>query len=273
MNDPKAEAQRISVTTIGNARELGGYAAADGRHIKRGRLLRTCHLAGASEDDLRRLADEYRVKLIVDFRSDAEVARLPDPEVEGARYVHIPVIDERLFGSGGADAVAHNDDPRDQIGGMLRIAETQNLSGLYSMIVQSEYGQRGFERFFREVLDTPDGAVLWHCTTGKDRTGLAAAFLLSALDVDWDTILFDFELTNVFTADKLDAMRRELERRGCAEELVETVVTTFVGVNGKYLKNAWTSMKASDGSIMGYLQNKLHLSDGDIATLRDRYLE
>ena len=273
MNDPKAEAQRIAVTSIGNARELGGYPTANGGRVKHGLLLRTCHLAGASEEDLRRLADDYRVRLIVDFRSDAETARLPDPELAGARYVHIPVIDKRLFGSAGADAVAHNNDPRDQIGGMLRIAETQDLSGLYTMIVQSEYGRRGFERFFREVLDTPDGAVLWHCTTGKDRTGLAAAFLLSALGADRDTIFFDFELTNVFTADKLDAMRRELRRRGCAEELIETVVTTFVGVNGRYLKNAWASIAASDGSIMGYLQNKLHLTDGDIAALRDRYLE
>ena len=267
------ETQRLPVTAIGNARELGGYAAADGRRVKRGRLLRACHLAGAPEDDLRRLADEYRVRLVVDFRSDAETARLPDTEIAGARYVHIPVIDEKLFGSGGADAVAHRDNPQDQIGGMLRIAETQELSGLYAMIVRSGYWQQGFGRFFREVLDTPDGAVLWHCTTGKDRTGLAAAFLLSALGADWETILFDFELTNAFFSDKLGALRRELERRGCAEELIETVATTFVGVNGGYLKNAWASMEASDGSVMGYLHNKLRLTDDDIALLRERYLE
>ena len=222
------------------------------------------------------MTDEYRVKLIVDFRSDAETARLPDPQIGDARNVHIPVIDEKLFqNASGADAVAHKeqDDPRDPLRGMLHIAKTQDLSGMYSMIVQSGHGQRSFERFFREVLDTPDGSVLWHCTTGKDRTGLAAAFLLAALGVDWDTILSDFVLTNVFFADQIRATQRELERRGVAVPLIQTVVSTFIGVNGRYLKNAWESMEASDGSIMGYLQNKLLLTDDDIAVLRDRYLE
>lgn len=266
------ETQKIKTTTVGNSRELGGYPIANGKHVKRGCLLRSGRLADASAEDLRLLSEGYRVKLVVDFRADAEAAAMPDPVVTGAQYIRIPVIDEEIFGDTASEALVHDDTLKDPIQEMIRIAETRNLDDMYVLVVQSEYGQRGYERFFRELINVEDGAVLWHCTAGKDRTGLAAALLLAALGADWQTILFDFKLTNRFTAGEIDTVRQELLARGCSDRLIKAVLS-FVGVDGRYLKNAWDSMQRSDGSVIGYLKNKLHLCDADFGMLRERYLE
>ena len=60
--DASSLPQSIGLTGVRNARELGGYAAADGRRVRRGTLLRTAHLAAATEEDIRRLAEEFRLE-------------------------------------------------------------------------------------------------------------------------------------------------------------------------------------------------------------------
>ena len=86
--------QSLSLTGVGNARELGGYAAEDGKTVKRGVLLRTAKLVDAAEEDIERLLSVYHLAVDVDFRGDFEVEKAPDPEIEGVEYLNIHIIDE-----------------------------------------------------------------------------------------------------------------------------------------------------------------------------------
>lgn len=72
-----ANSQSLSLSGVGNARELGGYATEDGRTVKRGVLLRTAKLSNATEEDLQKLTEAYHLSVVIDFRGDMEIESSP----------------------------------------------------------------------------------------------------------------------------------------------------------------------------------------------------
>ena len=176
--------QSIRLAGVSNARELGGYAAPDNQHVRRGVLLRTAHLAAATEEDLRRLTEEFSLGCIVDFRTTAEWSNQPDRSVPGAAYYHLLVVDES--DPGGSIA---RDTAQFQRGDYHQVLLDLVASGRYNIniyvdMLLSPWGLEAYRAFFRLLLRNDGGrALLFHCTAGKDRTGIAAALLLSALGV------------------------------------------------------------------------------------------
>ena len=169
----------IELEGLPNTRDIGGIPAADGRYVKHARLLRSGALTGATERDLEVLLDDFGVRTVIDLRTEEERREKPDPEdgMEGVRFEDAPVLNTATLGvtrEGGIKGAlkmlrAVQDDP------------AQIMRDIYERMVLDEASQRGFASFFDDVLDTQEGAVLWHCTIGKDRAGLAAMLLLHVL--------------------------------------------------------------------------------------------
>ena len=166
--DRKTEMEAVSLglTGVANARRVAGYPAAGGRKVRGERLLRTGALGGASAEDLQRLI-RYQVKYVVDFRTSFEKAGAPDPEIPGAVHLDIPILEESGDSAAGAAAAGGMADPAKAI---LQYALSGKLENLYLDMAMSAFSQQGFKRFFDLLLDCREGAVLWHCTGGKDRT-------------------------------------------------------------------------------------------------------
>ncbi len=143
---------------ISNARDLGGLPAADGRRVKPGLLLRTSKLGGASEPDLARLSF---VRHVVDFRDEYERAAHPDKPIPGAEYHALSA----LPGLPPEERPDPARDPDPDFRSMFR--------EIYRLLAEGEDAERAYRAFF-EVLLRRDGAVLFHCTQGKDRTDIAA---------------------------------------------------------------------------------------------------
>ena len=258
------QAQAIEMESLNNARQLGGYVGSDGRKVKANVLIRCGQLSDASDEDIRKLQEEYHVTNVVDFRSDPEREAAPDKEIEGAVNTWVSV---KKYSQAAKNLPQ---DPLDQI---ILYAQSGGAQKSYSDIVTSEIGQKGYHDFFRILLENDeDGAVLWHCTQGKDRAGLAAVFILYALGVDEETILDDFELSNVFYADRIAYMKKEAKDRGCEEELLNEI-GALVGVSREYMKDTIDLIETEYGSMDDYLHNQLGLTDDDITALRDKYLE
>lgn len=305
------EAQFIGLEGVSNARQLGGYATEDGLRVKDGVLLRTGALSGATEGDIEKLVDEYDLGYIVDFRTSAEIAAAPDPEIDGVENVWCSVMeeipapegdeatDDGSKGDEGAENAAGSDgeagqsdepaegddsaaalagavassDGTDAIAMLVAYADAADLEDMYVDMVQSEHAQQGYRAFFDVLLGNEDGkAVLWHCTGGKDRAGLAAVLLLSALGVDRETALNDFALTNEFVADQIDQMTAAAEAAGYDEEQVEAVAT-LTGVNRDYMAKALDLIDDEFGGMDAYLRNQIGLTDDEIAQLQEMYLE
>ena len=292
------ETQTIGLGGVSNARQLGGYITEDGRTVKDGVLLRTGALSGATEADIDRLVNEYNLGYVVDFRTSSEIASAPDPEIDGVENIWCSVMEEAAAEDAEGEAAEEDGTTEegdaaeegdasvaalagaaasaggsDMIAMLVAYADSANLEDMYVDMVQSEYSQQGYRRFFDVLLGNEDGkAVLWHCTGGKDRAGLAGVLLMSALGVDRETALDDFALTNEFVADQIDQMTAAAEEAGYDEDQVEAVAT-LTGVDRDYMAKALDLIDEEYDGMDEYLRNQIGLTDEEIAQLQEMYLE
>jgi len=256
-----------------NARQLGGYKTADGRSIRRNVLLRSAKLADASEGDIARLRDIYKLRRIIDFRTSGEMALGPDPEIEGVEYIRIKVIDEDAgMGEVAKSIPGATLDIGATIRGMLELIRGNYVNDrLYIEQIASESGRRGYRAFFDELLNHGDGAILWHCTSGKDRTGIATVLVLTALGIDKETILQDFALSNEFHARNVDYIMREAARFTDDERELEGMLV-LAGVSRVYMEKMFDFVEEKYGSLLNYMQREMGIAEEEIRALRDKYL-
>ena len=264
----------LNLHTISNARELGGYKTIDGKTIRHGVLLRTAALTNASQEELDSLINNYNLSAIIDLRASYELAEDPEPVLDGVAQYNLRIMDEQLlFGRTAAISDILTDPNADPARQMAAIWEAGIISDqLYIEFLQGDIGKAGFRDFFKVLLETPEGsAVLWHCTSGKDRTGVAAMLLLGVLNVDEETIMEDFLLTNVFFEKEISAMRAQLSRYITDEKRLDEFLVAGKGVYAPYMRNAIDYIKENYGDIPGYVQSELGITDAEIHKLQSLY--
>ncbi|MBQ0094682.1 MAG: tyrosine-protein phosphatase [Bacteroidetes bacterium] len=254
---------------IVNFRCLGGLKNKEGRVIRSGVLLRCGALIKASDSDLDLLANGYRVRTVVDFRSDYEVEMAPDRMIPGARYLHMPLIDS----NGEVWKEIFKNDDADPLDMLIRYADRPQVQAfarqMYMDLGLGDGAVPAYAKFMRLVVDNEDGAILWHCSQGKDRTGMGAAFVLAALGCDIDTIVADYDLSNFQYSSKV----RELcDRMGVTDIEVKKVIQTFAGANVEYFRMGLDAICSRYGSLLDYLHKCFGMTDRDIETMRNRYL-
>lgn len=255
---------------IGNFRCLGGLKNTDGRVIRSGVLLRCGALISASDQDLELLSDTYKVRTVVDFRSDYELGMAPDRMVPGAVYHHLPLIDsngdvwKEIF-SQGVDG-----DPMDLLIKFADRPQVQKFArSMYIGLALDPDSVANYRRFMRLVIEQEEGAILWHCSQGKDRTGMGAAYVLAALGCDVNTIVADYDLSNWQYSVKV---REYCRRWNVTDPEVRNVIRTFVGANVDYFKLGINAVCERYGTMDNFLHECLGVSGSDVRVLRERYL-
>lgn len=266
--------QFLPVGSIVNARDLGGYPTANGMIVRSGLLLRSASLAEVSEKDLAYLAG-ISIGTMVDFRMDFELRGKEDKIIPGAQYVRLPI------NSSGMDIA--DEDARElsrhksfDVRKFIMIAafnkRAQRIAReMYPTMVTDTGCQEQFAQFLQLVVHA-DSAILFHCTQGKDRTGLASAYILSALGVDRETIIKDFDATNAIYAKDVKRISRRIRFLGGKDKELETV-KAFIGANTENFINALDLIDSEYGSMSNYLQGPLGLSEEDIRLMKEHYLQ
>ena len=242
----------IALASIHNSRDLGGTKASSGRAIRPGCLIRSAHLGGAREEDLLALRRDHRLRTVIDLRTDQERQEAPD-HTEGLCYLPLPVLRDLKAG------ITHEKRTADE--------EFPDMALLYRLMMQREEGQQGFRQVLQAIFtqDYAQGAVLWHCTEGKDRCGMTTALVLEALGVDRETILQDYLTTNQVNLQKAQAIyERLLPLRG--EAFARSVYRAYIA-DERYLRAAWEAMGQD------YLSRALAIPQETILRFRDQVLE
>jgi protein-tyrosine phosphatase len=232
-----------------NFRDIGGHTGIDGRRVRHNLVYRSDHLAGLTPDDHRAL-EPLRITHSLDFRGLAERAALPSV-LPGAASVTLgiePTMVVRVKALLAAGQIPTE-------------AETVALMAhTYRSFARDAIPT--YARFFQHLIEQPT-PVVFHCTAGKDRTGFAAALLLSALGVDRDAVMADYLLTN------------QLYRRSA---LVHTdgpahVVDVLWRVQPAFLDAAFDTVEREFGGMGRYLEGPMGLGPEAMARLRERLLE
>ena len=266
----------INLPGVTNARELGGYKIGD-KTIVKGKLIRTGSLNMATEEAKKILEDEYKVHTIIDFRMNEERKHIPDPEIPGARNIGLSVVEMEDFFSKVKDMREADKQLMWKTTDRMAVFEQAYEYGMlgpdtYLGFLLEERGKKAYKEFFRILLEMEDdSAILWHCTDGKDRTGLAAMLLLYALGADRKTIIEDYMLTNEYNAQTLEYIKQKAETSNMSQRKKDALLFCAGGVIERYLTNAIEALENNYGSVKEYMFEELGVGDMEIKTLRNRY--
>ena len=271
------EQQLVGLTGVKNARQLGGYVTEDGRTVKDNVFIRSGALSSATPEDLQILTDEYNVKLVVDFRSVSDFENNPDPEFNDAVIVNIPVWDESLNSLPQADFMAFVREFSNEPGLADLELYRQGYMGVdedlfIKQTFQNDFSLSGYREFIDLLLAQEEGTgILFHCSSGKDRTGSASVILLTLLGVDRETVLEDFAMTNLVLKDSLDAkVAQSANYTDDAEELY--AVRTMNGVNPAFMERMFDYAEEQSGSMLAFIKQQFGVTEEEIQILRDKYL-
>ncbi len=240
--------RRLDLSGVTNFRDLGGYATTDGRRLRWRRLFRSSHLGALAAADRAALA-EFGIATICDFRGVEESALRPSV-LDRATVVSlaiepsvVPAL-QRLLASG------------EPITGAAVLAMMQ---ATYQAYVRDHAGR--YAELFRHLL-AGAGPLVFHCSAGKDRTGVGAALTLSALGVDRETIVADYLLTNQYWR----------EDGSNARALPEEAMAVLGRVDERLLAAAFAAIDQDHGGIDGFLAS-IGVGPAERARLAELYLE
>ena len=261
------QSQQIGLSSVHNARQLGGYIIGD-KQIKKDLLLRTARLSALSADDSLLLTERYKVQCIYDFRSAGEIQTAPDVIPGDAR--HLPLSISFSDNGGQADYKVESDAQMIQM--LLENAEHPKIQAMcevmYDKIFFEENSQVVYRQFFADLLtlDPNDGAVLWHCTQGKDRAGCASAMLLAALGAERDLIVADFTLSKHY----YDPHTAKIPT---ATEAQQKAISTLISANPTIFEATLDKVEARYGSLANYLTECIGVTPEMMEALREKFLE
>ena len=259
--------QLIGITSAHNARQLGGYQIGDQR-IKDNLLLRTAKISELSEEDSTLLCDKYKVQCIYDFRGKKESLSAPDVIPGKARYLSLALS----FSEDENETDTKFENEEQMIGMLLQYADHPSVqamcTSMYDVIFFEESSQEVYRQFFADLLTVKpeNGAVLWHCTQGKDRAGSASAMLLAALGADRELIMADF----ILSKDYYDPMTSKIKTE---TESQKTVINTLISANPAIFEATLNKVDEKYGSLRNYLTECIGVTPEMMNILRDRYLE
>lgn len=247
--------RHVPVVEGRNFRDLGGYTTLDGSRVRPGRLFRSGYLSDLAPGELERLQG-LGISRICDFRSKAERASQPDPDLPGWQQIQ------------GCQA----GDASDSFAALAALAERARMGEPVDWrgLIVSSYAKMGrhyapaFRALFDSILQHPDEPVLFHCTAGKDRTGIAAALLLLALGVPEEQVIADY------TMSEMDPVS-DVTTDAYPEELVNQ--PDLQATDAEYIRSALDGIRLEHGSVEAYLREVMGLDEARLVALRSALLD
>lgn len=232
-----------------NFRDIGGYLNLHGQRVRTGRVFRSEHLARLSARD-HACISELGITHSLDFRGVSESAATPYslPGVQHVALTIEPTVAARIQALTTQGIVPSTKETIELMRQTYRDFVNHNATV--------------FGRFLRHLLEVPTPQV-FHCTAGKDRTGFAAALLLSALEVDRATIERDYLLSN-------QRYRRDPQAEGQAPPHVLQVLWQ---VESSFLHAALETVDQKHGGMRAYLRGPVGLNEHDLTELQGLLLQ
>jgi protein-tyrosine phosphatase len=255
-------ARRLALEGAYNFRDLGGIPTSDGKTVRWGQVFRSDTLTKLTTADYMRL-NAIGISLVCDLRTREERKTDPTEWQDGSPVFVLAPVSENDKGA------SQNGNLTDALG-----------SGKLSV----EEGKKVFEQFYiRMVFDsapkfgavlraieTSDRPSMFHCTGGRDRTGITAAMLLNILGVPRETILSDFVLSTRYLNERNTPARTPAAE---ADAKAARLYAEVILLQPRYIQAVFRAIDERYGSFDRYRRDALHFTDADVVALKARLLE
>ena len=229
--------RKIQLAGASNVRDLGGYPTLSGKKTKMGRFIRAAGLEGLTDSDIQILLD-YGVKVNLDLRTSSESERWPDrllalPEIA---YYQVSLLD-----------------------GLDLANPPHLLSELYTEAL--DHCKPHFKASFELMTQYLEAPFLFHCSAGKDRTGMIAALLLDLAQVDQELIIANYTESVRNLGPLIEKFAQENDPK----------LRAFLSSNRIDIEPFLKNLENQYGGSEGYLQ-VIGLSEKNIEDLRESFL-
>ena len=250
------------IGSLPNLRDLGGHPTADGGRVRHGVAYRSTDLGRLEGPDALAFG-RLGIRTVVDLRTAGERAALPDRLPPGTEHMVADVLagSKRMTPSDFASLFEEPAAAADALGGGR--AATFFVDA-YREFVTLESARASYRRLFTSLADSGRHPVLFHCTTGKDRTGWAAAALLLFLGVPMAAVMDDYLLSGTRLAPVLEPVIAGFVARGGDPALLRPLLD----VRPAYLDAALDEVARRYGSMEAYVAVGLGLDAGTRDALR-----
>ena len=244
-----------------NLRDLGGYKTQNGKHVKKGYFFRSSRLMDFDQAELK-ILNSLNIKKIYDLRSKEEVKDSPDPTLKGAEYIH-------------SSAAARADGTEVNFSPAALIAENVYSKESNDEFTHKVYGNLPFsyayKRMFEDIV-AGNVPILFHCSAGKDRTGIAAILILLALGVNEETAMYDYMLTNEYRKEYIERFKKDFPLTKLDGELAGMLLA-YEGVTYTNADYSLKRIKEKYENYDEYFEKEYNLDKDALQRLRDLYTE
>lgn len=258
--------QSLGIASVPNLRDVGGYKTSGGAAVAEGLVYRSNQLSGISPGDMQKLAN-LKLKNAYDLRTAEERKARPDELPSGVHYVWLDVLaDAPQSGPARLEKLLQNPKEANSVLGGGKVEA--GFEEAYRQFVFLPSARKEFGKLFLSLADRKQLPAVFHCTTGKDRTGWAAAALLTLLGVPKDEIYEDYLRSNDYI---IPAYQKHIDAFVAAGG-EKSIALAILGVKKEYLDAAFDEMHTKYGTIENYFSEGLGIDAARQKALRDVYL-
>ena len=248
-----------------NIRDLGGLPTKDGRHVKKGLIIRSSALAFFDKHELAPVRD-LGLKTILDFRAAKGVKRNPDPVLPGADYYNrCAAFQNYLEDLNSPAALASLIFDADQRGNLIDVLVSSYSASL-------AFSNDSYQFMFDCLLDGR-APLLFHCSNGKDRTGVAAMLIPLALGVPVGIVKEDYLKSNISRQAAIDHLMKKYNPLSGVSGSTRSLLTMIEGVLPGSAYMMMTEIQEKYGTYTNYMYQEYGFDREKLMRLRDMYLE
>jgi len=245
-----SNSRRVNLAGAVNFRDIGGYPTSEGKKVTWGHIYRGPALGRLTEGDRAELYDR-RITTIIDFRSEDEAGSLPDTVWQDCKYQRNGAGSEKLSGWAPLLKQLHTGDSL--------------LKSFYGDL--DSLGPRYRPLFQKLLTQGKREAVVYHCSSGKDRTGIATALILHTLGVSDDLIMQDYLASNYYRQRENERSVKILTLNGIEKAVAEDLVM----VKPEYIKTTFDAINEKYGNLDAFLQQVMGIGPAEVKLLREKY--
>lgn len=247
-----------------NIRDLGGLATTDGRYIRRGLIFRSAALALFDENELVPVRN-IGLKTILDFRSEKKALEKPDPMIEGADYYNRCAAFQNIL-----------DDLNSPWELASLIFDKDQKGDPASVLISSYSASLAFSnesyKFMFDCLLNERAPLLFHCSNGKDRTGIAAMLVLLALGVPEETVRQDYLKSNINRIVHIDKLMNKYRALSSRFSSAHSLLKMVEGVLSESADMTISEILERYGTYENYMDAEYGFDSLKLQKLRDFYL-
>ncbi|WP_121966817.1 tyrosine-protein phosphatase [Myroides sp. N17-2] len=253
--------RHLKFKKVHNFRDMGGIRNKEGKQIVWGHFFRSGQLSKLKNSEYAKL-EAINVKTVIDLRTDKELAKKPDRVPAGVSYSNVQVYDdsEDMFSK----------TKKEVLKGKITPVQADSLVMEFYKLYMLENPQL-VKGIVDQLFDTDD-AVLFHCSAGKDRTGMIGALVLSILEVDRETIISEYMLSNNYRAKEVES-RLKLAKIGKVvyPKIDYQVIENFSWIKPIYIEAMFKGIEGKYGTMDSYITTGLGISKEKRQVYIDKY--